>query len=35
MTNDRRVLVPHDKKAMPGSVAARFLTKLVDILNEE
>jgi 6-phosphogluconolactonase len=34
-TNDRRVLVHPDKKAMTGSVAARFLTKLVDILDEE
>jgi len=34
-TNDRRVLVHPDKKAMTGSVAALFLTKLVDILDEE
>jgi 6-phosphogluconolactonase len=34
MTNERRVLVHPDKQALTGSVAARFLTKTVDILDE-
>ncbi|PJJ63186.1 6-phosphogluconolactonase [Compostimonas suwonensis] len=34
MTNERRVLVHSDKNALSGSVAARFLTKTVDILEE-
>ncbi|MFF1572086.1 6-phosphogluconolactonase [Leifsonia sp. NPDC058292] len=34
MTNERRVLVHPDKQALTGSVAARFLTKTVDILDD-
>lgn len=34
MTNERRVLVHPDKAALAGSIAARYLTKLVDILDE-
>lgn len=34
MTNERRVLVHPDKQALAGSVAARFITKTVDILHE-
>lgn len=34
MTNERRVLVHPDKAALAGSVAARFMTKLIDILDE-
>ena len=34
MTNERRVLVHPDKQALSGSVAARFLTKIVDILDD-
>ena len=34
MTNERRVLVHPDKQALAGSVAARFLTKTVDILDD-
>jgi len=34
MTNERRVLVHPDKQALTGSVAARFLTKVVDILDD-
>jgi 6-phosphogluconolactonase len=34
MTNERRVLVHPDTQALTGSVAARFLTKTVDILDE-
>lgn len=33
-TNDRRVLVHPDKEALAGSVAARFITKIIDILDE-
>lgn len=35
MTNDRRVLVHPDRETLAGSVAARFLTKIVDILDEQ
>ncbi|MBI5162262.1 MAG: 6-phosphogluconolactonase [Micrococcales bacterium] len=35
MTNKRRVLVHPDKQALAGSVAARFLTKLIDILDDQ
>lgn len=35
MTNERRVLVHPDKQALAGSVAARFLTKLIDVLEEQ
>jgi 6-phosphogluconolactonase len=34
MTNDRRVLVHPDKQALAGAVAARFLTKIIDVLEE-
>lgn len=34
MTNERRVLVHHDKPALAASVAARFITKTVDILHD-
>lgn len=34
MTNERRVLVHPDKNALAGSVAARFLTKTIDILDD-
>jgi 6-phosphogluconolactonase len=34
MTNERRVLVHPDQLALTGSVAARFLTKTVDILDD-
>jgi len=34
MTNERRVLVHPDKDALAGSVAARFITKTVDVLDE-
>jgi 6-phosphogluconolactonase len=35
MTNDRRVLVHADTDALAASVAARFITKLVDILDDQ
>lgn len=35
MTNERRVLVHPDRAALAGSVAARFLTKITDVLDEE
>ncbi|MHC5796280.1 6-phosphogluconolactonase [Lacisediminihabitans sp. FW035] len=35
MTNARRVLVHADKKALAGSVAARFITKVVDLLDQQ
>jgi len=35
MTNERRVLVHPDRHALAGSVAARFLTKTVDILDDK
>ncbi|QWL32234.1 6-phosphogluconolactonase [Rathayibacter toxicus] len=34
MTNERRVLVHRDKQTLAGSVAARFLTKTIDILDD-
>lgn len=34
MTNERRVLVHSNKQALAGSVAARFITKMVDILHD-
>ena len=34
MTNERRVLVHPDKSSLAGSVAARFLTKVVDVMEE-
>jgi 6-phosphogluconolactonase len=35
VTNERRVLVHPDKQTLAGSVAARFLTKIVDLLDDE
>ena len=35
VTNDRRVLVHQNKQALAGSVAARFLTNMVDVLHEQ
>lgn len=35
MSNERRVLVHPDRQSLAGSVAARFLTKTVDILHEQ
>ncbi|WP_173924090.1 6-phosphogluconolactonase [Agromyces sp. Marseille-P2726] len=35
MTNERRVLVHPDKGSLAGSVAARFITKTLDILDEQ
>lgn len=34
MTTERRVLVHADRAALAGSVAARFLTKMIDLLEE-
>lgn len=34
MTNERRVLVHPDENSLIGAVAARFLTKLVDLLDD-
>lgn len=33
-TNDRRVLVHPDKPALAGAVAARFITKIIDVLED-
>lgn len=35
MTNARRVLVHADKQALAGSLAARFITKVVDLLDAQ
>ncbi|MDJ0350825.1 6-phosphogluconolactonase [Cryobacterium sp. PH29-G1] len=35
MTNDRRVLVHQNTQALASSVAARFLTNMVDVLQEQ
>jgi 6-phosphogluconolactonase len=35
VTNERRVLVAADKEALAAAVAARFITKTVDILDEQ
>ncbi|MFC5930240.1 6-phosphogluconolactonase [Cryobacterium melibiosiphilum] len=35
MSNERRVLVHRDKEALATAVAARFITKMVDILDEQ
>ena len=35
MTSARRVLVNADKSALAGSVAARFITKMVDLLDQQ
>jgi 6-phosphogluconolactonase len=34
VTNERRVLVHPDKSSLTGSVAARFLTKIIDVIEE-
>jgi 6-phosphogluconolactonase len=34
MSNERRVLVHPDKQILAGSVAARFITKMVDVLDD-
>ena len=33
MTNERRVLVHPDKETLAGAVAARFITKVLDLLD--
>lgn len=35
MTNDRRVLVHSDSEALAASITARFLTKVIDLLDEQ
>ena len=35
MTNERRVLVHPDKGSLGASVAARFITKIIDVLEEQ
>lgn len=35
MTVERRVLVHHDVASLTGSVAARFITKVIDLLDEQ
>jgi 6-phosphogluconolactonase len=35
VTNERRVLVHPDKEALAGSVAARFITKIIDVLEDQ
>lgn len=35
MTNERRVLVHPDKASLAGAVAARFITKILDILDAQ
>ncbi len=34
MSNERRVIVHPDKESLAGSVAARFITKVVDLIDE-
>ena len=34
MTNERRVLVHPDKPSLAGSVAARFITKIIDVIED-
>jgi len=34
MSNERRVIVHHDKEALAAAVAARFITKVVDLVDE-
>jgi 6-phosphogluconolactonase len=34
VSNERRVLVHPDKQTLAGSVAARFVTKIVDVLDD-
>ncbi len=35
MSNERRVLVHADRQELAGAVAARFITKIVDVLEEQ
>lgn len=35
MTNERRVLVHPDKQSLGASVAARFITKIIDVIEEQ
>lgn len=35
MTNERRVLVHPDKESLAGSAAARFITKMIDVLETQ
>lgn len=35
MTNERRVIVHQDRQALTAAVAARFITKVVDLLDEK
>jgi 6-phosphogluconolactonase len=35
VTNERRVLVHPDKQSLGASVAARFITKIIDVLEEQ
>lgn len=35
MSNERRVIVHHDKQSLAGAVAARFITKVVDLQDEQ
>jgi 6-phosphogluconolactonase len=35
MTTDRRVLVHTDRASLAGSAAARFITKLIDLIDDE
>ena len=35
MSNERRVIVHRDRQALTGAVAARFITKVVDLLDEQ
>jgi 6-phosphogluconolactonase len=35
LTNARRVLVHPDKETLAGSLAARFITKVVDLLDQQ
>lgn len=35
MSNERRVLVHPDRESLAGSVAARFITKIIDVLEEQ
>jgi 6-phosphogluconolactonase len=35
VTNERRVLVHPDKQALGASVAARFITKIIDVIDEQ
>lgn len=35
MSNERRVIVHHDKQSLAGAVAARFITKVVDLQDEK